>query len=84
MLQKKEANNFIGEFKSRHPALKDTSIVTVMYKESLGPDYVDAPKFKGGYLPKDNAIMIIISEHKDLKDLETTLKHETYEGIGVG
>jgi len=78
MLSKQEANNFIEEFKFKHPALHNTKIGTVMHKESFGENYANMDKFQGAYLPKDNIMVIVISEHKSLQDLETTLKHETY------
>ncbi|MFA5428468.1 MAG: hypothetical protein WC279_09735 [Sulfurimonas sp.] len=38
---------------------------------------------QAGYLPKDNIILIAAKNHKDKKDLETTLRHEIFGHVAL-
>ena len=73
---------YFDRFRNSHKGLKNLNVkVRSDYKDAfphLSEDDISKLNFKGGYYPASNTVLIITNEHKDIKDLNKTIKHEVF------
>jgi len=73
---------YFEKFKSSHIGLKNLNVkVRSDYKDAfpqLSEDMISKLKFKAGYYPESNTVLIIASEHKNIQDLNKTIKHQVF------
>lgn len=73
---------YLDKFKNSHKGLENLNVkVRSDYKDAfpqLTEKELSKLNFKGGYYPASNTVLVIASEHKDINDLNKTIKHEVF------
>jgi hypothetical protein len=80
MLTQNEIENEIIKMYRKHPIMRDIQFKVRDRTDQLSRNYSKAnlKGFKGTYQPRDRMILISGENHRDIKDLQETLKHEIY------
>lgn len=75
-----EAKEIIIKFHKMFPGIKTVKYLVRNTLEDIGNNFVGIglENAKGGYLDKDNIVMIAAKNHINKDDLVTTLKHEIF------
>lgn len=81
----KKAKKQISQFFYKHKSLNKTVVIVRkniedIYGEKIrqNQNYNYLKTMQGAYLPKDDIVIILLNNHKNIKDIQTTLKHEIY------